>query len=114
VDVRTPRYDALDDLSHVPPRFSSAEMDAGYDDETPDFREVMDSPPAVRRGAKPQADARHVLMKGRELRIDKGTGGARTTGSPRGEPPKGWMSRLAGALFSSAGCALRRFFRGSS
>ncbi len=105
VDVRTPRYDALDDLSYTPPEFTSADSVDAMDDEMPDFQEIA-SPSVVRKGAKPQADGRHVRMKGREFRIDKGTGATRTTGSPRGEPPPGMITRLAGAL--------RRIFGGSS
>ena len=81
---------------------NSGGVDA-MDDEMPDFQEVAETSVAVRSGAKSSATgARHVRLKGREFRIDRGTGATRTTGSPRGEPPPGMMTRLAGAL--------RRFF----
>jgi ribonuclease HI len=107
VDVRTPRYDALDDLSYTPPEFTSADQ---VDDETPDFREVPVASSAVRGGAKPRASgARHVRVKGREVRIDKGTGsspGSTTNLSRRGQPPPGILATAIGAL--------RRFFGGKS
>jgi ribonuclease HI len=94
VDVRTPRYDALDDLSYTPPEI----------DETPDFQEVLPSP----SGAKPQASgARHVRVKGREFRIDKGIGSSSASASKlprRGQPPPGILASTIGAL--------RRFFVG--
>jgi ribonuclease HI len=107
VDVRTPRYDALDDLSFVPPAFASAHDAEALDDEMPDFREMSAPLPTLRRSAKPPANSgRPLRVKGREFRIDKGTGTPERTGSPRGEPPPGVMTRLAGVM--------RRFFGVSS
>ena len=95
VDVRTPRYDALDDLSFVPPEI----------DETPDFQEV---PASVI--AKPQTSgSRHVRLQGREFRIDKGIGKSSETPQShprRGQPPPG--------IFATAFGTLRRFLGGKS
>ena len=81
VDVRTPRYDALDDLSYTPPEFTSWKNDGvnSLEGETPDFQEIPVStaarPAKSAPSAKPQAaGSRVVRHKGRELRIDKGTG----------------------------------------
>jgi hypothetical protein len=108
VDVRTPRYDALDDLSYTPPEFTSADSLDVADDEMPDFREVPVASSPARGGAKPQAiGSRHVRVKGREFRIDKGTGNSSgsTTNLPRrGQPPSGILASAIGAL--------RRFFVG--
>jgi len=110
VDVRTPRYDALDDLSYTPPEFTSADSVDGGDDEMPDFREVPVTSSPVRGGAKLQASgARHVRVKGRAFRIDKGTGSSSgsTTNLPRrGQPPSGILASAIGVL--------RRFFGGNS
>ncbi len=96
VDVRTPRYDALDDLSYTPPEI----------DETPDFQEI----PVSSASAKPQAaGSRHVRLRGRALRIDKGLGrssGIATNLPRRGQPPPGILATAMGAL--------RRFFGGKS
>ena len=106
VDVRTPRYDALDDLSHSPPTFAREDMDAGLNDETPDFREIPVSSPSVRSATKGPADSgRLVRVKGREFRIDRGSH-ASVKNVPLGEPSPGLVSRLTGTL--------RRFFGGSS
>lgn len=89
VDVRTPRYDALDDLSYTPPEM----------DETPDFQEI----PAASAIAKPQVvGSRHVRLKGREFRIDKGSGnssGSATNLPRRGQPPPGILATAIGALW---------------
>jgi len=110
VDVRTPRYDALDDLSYTPPEFTSADSLNVAGDEMPDFREVPVPSSAVRGGAKPPAiGSRHLRVKGREFRIDKGTGSSRgsTTNLPRrGQPPPGILASAIGVL--------RRFFGGNS
>ena len=106
VDVRTPRYDALDDLSYIPPEFTSADSVNAMDDELPDFQEVAVTSSSVRGGAKPQASgARHVRLKGREFRIDKGirnSSGTATNLPRRGQPPPGMLASALGAL--------RRFF----
>lgn len=107
VDVRTPRYDALDDLSYVPPKFSPEEMGTGLEEETPDFREIPVSSSLVRSATTATADGgRLVRVKGRAFRIDRGSPASVKTLPPRGEPPPGLVSRLAGAM--------RRFFGGSS
>jgi ribonuclease HI len=104
VDVRTPRYDALDDLSFTPPEFISAEGVDAIERDVPDFREVPVTSTAVRGSSKHQAiGSRPMRVKGREFRIDKGIG---TTNSLRGEPSSGMMARFAGAL--------RRFLGGDS
>jgi len=96
VDVRTPRYDALDDLSYTPPEFSADEFETAADDEMPDFREVPVS--TVRPHAKPQqAGSRHVHLKGRAFRIDQGLPTSADL-TPRGEPPPGIATRVSAAL----------------
>jgi ribonuclease HI len=93
VDVRTPRYDALDDLSYTLPEF----------DEAPDFQEI----PASSAGAKPQASkSRHVRLQDREFRIDKGLGsssGSTRNHTLRGEPPPGIFAATVGALWGFFG-----------
>ncbi len=100
VDVRTPRYDALDDLSFTPPEI----------DETPDFREVPETFVEPRGGAKPPASgSRQVRVKGREFRIDKGIGSSSSTSSTlprRSQPPPGILAAAIGTL--------RRLFGGKS
>ena len=99
VDVRTPRYDALDDLSYTPPEI----------DETPDFQEIPASSASVKPPASGAAGSRHVRLQGREFRIDKGIGGSSgtTVNLPRrGQPPPGILATAIGAL--------RRIFGGKS
>ena len=114
VDVRTPRYDALDDLSYTPPEYVGEAGFNSVEDETPDFQEIPVSSAGRRSkssaGEKPaEAGARIVRHKGREFRIDKGTGnsaGSAAKVSRRGQPPQG--------LFASTFGALRRIFGGKS
>ena len=100
VDVRTPRYDALDDLSYTPPVV----------DEMPDFREVPASPEGAKPLAREASGSRHLRLQGRELRIDKGVGiasGSTTNLPRRGQPPP------PGILATAIG-VMRRFFGGKT
>ena len=111
VDVRTPRYDALDDLSFTSPEFADSTSFDSFGDDTPDFQEVpivaSSSKATPRPLAKPPG-SRSVRLKGRELRIDKGSGSSSsaTNLSRRGQPPPG--------IFATAMNAIRRIFGGKS
>jgi ribonuclease HI len=97
VDVRTPRYDALDDLSYTPPE----------PDETPDFQEVRAESPSAKPPARVAVDSCRVRLQGREFRIDQGIGsssGNVTDRTRRGQPPPGPFAAALGVL--------RRFFGG--
>lgn len=96
VEVKTPRYDALDDLSFSPPQFSPDEFDLATDEQMPDFQEFRSSS-LVPAGMKPPIGGRQVRLKGREFRIDKGRSSV-TALSSRGEPPRGLVSRVVTAV----------------